>query len=349
VKVHELDTPALTVDLDVLEKNLSDVQAACDALEIGLRVHTKTHKCPAIARLQVEGGALGIACQKLGEAEVMAEAGIDDILIPYNIVGPIKVKRLTDLVRRGTCRLTVAADSAATVEGLASGAREAGCVVRVIVELDTGGGRCGAQSPADALGLARVIDQTPELEFAGVMTYPSSERARPFLEEVRHLAAGAGLPLEIISGGGTGSQEISRSLGCTETRIGSYAYEGMTRVGQREDLHPDRCPLRMLVTVVSTAVPGQVVVDAGQKAFTSYPRTPYGYCVQCPEVFLKGMSVEHGHVDATASTRRFEVGQRLSFIPQHGGMTTNLHDWLYPVRGDEVVDRWPVSGRGRAQ
>ena len=349
MKVHELDTPALTVDLDVLEKNLRDVQAACDALEIGLRVHTKTHKSPAIARLQVEAGAIGISCQKLSEAEVMVDAGIGDILIPYNIVGPIKVRRLTDLIRRRTCRLTVAADSAAAVEGLSAGAVTAACTARVVVELDTGGGRCGVQSPADALALAQHIDRLPGLELAGVMTYPSSERARPFLEEVRHQTEGAGLPLEIVSGGGTGSQEVSKTLGCTETRIGSYAYEGMTRVGQREDLHPDRCPLRLVVTVVSTAVPGQIVVDAGQKAFTSHPRTPYGYCLEHPEIFIKGMSVEHGHVDVTGSSHRFEVGQRLSFIPQHGGMTTNLHDWLYPVRGDAVADRWPVAGRGRAQ
>ena len=349
MKVHELDTPALTVDLDVLEKNLRDLQAACDGLDIGLRVHTKTHKCPPIARLQVAGGAVGIACQKLGEAEAMVGAGIEDILIPYNIVGPIKVKRLSGLIQRGTCRLTVAADSSATVEGLSAGVAGGGCTLPVVVELDTGGGRCGAQTPAAALDLAQLIDRLPGLEFAGVMTYPSSERARPFLEEVRHLMDGAGMALGIISGGGTGSQEISKSLGCTETRIGSYAYEGMTRVGQREDLDPSRCPLRMVVTVVSTAVPGQIVVDAGQKAFTSYPRTPYGYCLEFPEIFLKGMSVEHGHVDVTGSTHRFEVGQRLSFIPQHGGMTTNLHDWLHPVRGGEVADRWPVAGRGRAQ
>ncbi|MFH1568624.1 MAG: alanine racemase, partial [Gemmatimonadota bacterium] len=329
--------------------NIRDLQADCDRLGIGLRVHTKTHKTPAIARLQVAAGAIGIACQKLGEAEAMEAAGIEDILIPYNLVGPAKVERLIAAIRRGTCRFTVAADSAATVEGLSAGARRAGCTARVVIELDTGGRRCGVQSPADALALAQRIDGLPGLAFAGVMTYPSSERARPFLDEVRHLMAGAGLPLEVVSGGGTGSQEISRSLGCTETRIGSYAYEGMTRVGRREDLHPDRCPLRVVVTVVSTAVPGQIVVDAGQKAFTSYPPTPYGCCVERPEIFIKGMSVEHGHVDITASSHRFEVGERLSFIPLHGGMTTNLHDWIHPARRGEVVDRWPVAGRGRCQ
>jgi len=345
----ELDTPALVVDLDVLEKNIADVQAACHRLEIDLRVHTKTHKTPQIARMQVEGGAIGITSQKLGEAEAMADGGLGDILIPYNIVGQTKLERLTRLIKSGKTTLTLAADSSATVEGLSEQATRDGCTVRVVVEMDTGSGRCGVQSPQETLVLAQQIDSLPGLEFMGVMTYPSSERARPFLDEVRALADGAGLPLHIISGGGTGSEEISKSIGCTETRIGSYAYEGMTRIGSREDLNPERCPLRQVVTVVSTSCPGQIIVDAGQKAFTSYPRTPYGYCLEHPEIFLKGMSVEHGHVDVTASSHNFKVGEILSFIPQHGGMTTNLHDRLYPMRSGEIVDVWPVAGRGRSQ
>ena len=345
----ELDTPALVVDLDVLEKNIADVQAACNRLEIDLRVHTKTHKTPQIARMQVEGGAIGITSQKLGEAEAMADAGLEEILIPYNIVGRPKLERLTRLIKSGRTTLTVAADSSTTVEGLSEQATRDGCTVRVVVEMDTGSGRCGVQSPQETLALAQQIDTLPGLEFMGIMTYPSSERARPFLGEVRALTGSAGLPLHIISGGGTGSEEISKSIGCTETRIGSYAYEGMTRIGSREDLNPERCPLRQVVTVVSTSHPGQIIVDAGQKAFTSYPRTPYGYCLEHPEIFLKGMSVEHGHVDVTASSHKFKVGEILSFIPQHGGMTTNLHDRLYPMRNGEIVDVWPVAGRGRSQ
>ena len=345
----ELDTPALCVDLDVLEKNIRDLQRACDQLEIGLRVHTKTHKTPAIARLQIAAGAIGIVSQKLGEAEAMADGGIQDILIPYNIVGQPKLARLTRLIQSGKSTLTVAADSAATVDGLSQAATAAGCRIRAIVEMDTGGGRVGTQSPADTLALAQHIDQLPGLDFTGVMTYPSSERARPFLDEVRAGAHKSGLPLHIISGGGTGSEAISKSLGCTETRIGSYAYEGMTRVGKRDDLDPTRCPLRLVVTVVSTSRPGQAIVDAGQKAFTSYPPTPYGYCIEQPELFLKGMSVEHGHVDTTAANRPVNVGDILSFIPLHGGMTTNLHDHLFALRNGEVVEEWAVAGRGRAQ
>ena len=168
----------------------------------------------------------------------MADGGIQDILIPYNIVGQPKLARLTRLIQSGKSTLTLAADSAATVDGLSQAATTAGCRIRVIVEMDSGGGRVGTQSPADTLALAQHIDRLPGLDFTGVMTYPSSERARPFLDEVRDLTHNSGLPLHMISGGGTGSEAISKSLGCTETRIGSYAYEGMTRVGKREDLDP---------------------------------------------------------------------------------------------------------------
>ena len=349
MRVADLDTPALTVDLDGLERNITQLQQACDRLGIALRVHTKTHKTPAIAHRQVAAGAIGIVSQKLGEAEAMAASGIEDILIPYNLVGRPKLERLSRLVRPGTATVTVAADSAATAEGLSAQAARDGCSFRVIIEMDTGGGRVGVQSPAETLALARTIDRLPGLRFCGVMTYPSSERARPFLDEVRSLTSAAGLPLEIVSGGGTGSEEISKSLGCTETRIGSYAYEGMTRVGKRQDLDPVRCPLRMVVTVVSTSVPGQIIVDAGMKVFTSYPPTPYGYCIEHPEIAFKGMSVEHGHVDITGSSHTFAVGDMLSFIPLHGGMTTNLHDRIYAVRNGEVEEVWEVAGRGRAQ
>jgi len=345
----ELDTPALCIDLDVLEKNIDDLQSACNRLEIPLRVHTKTHKTPAIARKQIAAGAIGIVSQKLGEAEAMAAGDIEDILIPYNIVGKAKLARLTSLVLSGQSTITVAADSSATVTGLSQAAAAAGCTIRVIVEMDTGGGRVGTQSPTDTLALAQEIDRLPGLDFTGVMTYPSNERARPFLDEVRGRTSQAGLPLHMISGGGTGSEEISKSLGCSETRIGSYAYEGMTRVGKREDLSPDRCPLRMLVTVVSTSKPGQAIVDAGMKTFTSYPPMPHGYCLEHPEIFFKGMSVEHGHLDIAASEHKFTVGETLSFIPLHGGMTTNLHDRLFAIRNDEVVEEWKVAGRGRAQ
>ena len=345
----ELDTPALCVDIDVLDRNITRLQSACDELGILLRVHTKTHKTPAVARRQVAAGAVGIVCQKLGEAEAMAAAGLQNILVPYNIVGRRKLERLVSLMRSEHATLTLAADSAATVEGISSAMAAAGCRVRLLVEMDTGSHRCGTQSPRETLELAQLIDRLPGTRFEGVMTYPSRESIRPILDEVRHLLQGAGLPPETISGGGTGSQKVSKSLGCTETRIGSYAWEGMTRVGKGEDLDPQRCPLRLVTTVVSTSVSGQCIIDAGQKAFTSYPPTPYGYCLEHPKISIKGMSVEHGHVDTSAVDHTFSVGDVLSWIPLHGGMTTNLHDRLFVLQGGQVIDEWAVAGRGRSQ
>ncbi len=345
VDTAQLDTPALTVDLDVLEKNIRDVQEDCDRIGIALRAHTKTHKTPRIAEMQVRAGARGIVCQKLGEAEAMAAAGLDDILIPYNLVGASKLERLGRLIKAGKT-ITVAADSEAVVDGLSAMASSMGCTVRVVVEMDCGGHRTGVPTPEGTVDLAERIDSFRGLDFMGVIYYKGSD-APEFIAAVRSLAGKAGLPLHIVGGGGTGAQERSKAAGCTEVRMGSYAYEGMTRVGQ-DTLSPDRCPLRVIVTVVSVR-PGEAIVDAGQKAFTSDPPTPYGLCIEHPEIRLSRMSVEHGILDVSESARQFRVGDVLSIIPLHGGKTTNLYDRMHAVKEREVVETWEIAGRGKFQ
>ncbi|MFQ6041558.1 MAG: alanine racemase [Candidatus Poribacteria bacterium] len=342
--VYDLDTPALTVDLDVLERNIHNMAEKCLKLDIALRPHIKTHKIPEIAQQQIKSGAIGIACQKLGEAEVMSEAGIDNILIPYNIVGKPKLERLTRLAKRKT--VVVAVDSEITANGVSQQAQEDGCTVGVIIELDTGGRRCGVQSPQEALELARKITQMPGIDFQGVMTYPSHVRAKPFIEETVDLLSKTGIPVNIISGGGTGCESASKEIGCTETRSGSYVYEGLTRVGPKT-LNPETCALRMIVTIVSAPTSERVIVDGGQKTFTSYPPTPYGYIIEHPEIKIYGMSVEHGHIDVSASEHKFQVGEKLSVIPVHQGMTSNLHDELIGVRDGEVEMVWKIAGRGK--
>ena len=343
--ITALDTPALVVDLDVLERNINGMAAHCKQLGIPLRVHAKTHKVPEIAHMQIAAGSQGITCQKLGEAEAMVDAGIDDILIPYNIVGGPKLKRLTALLKRA--RITVAVDSEETATGISQQADTDGCVVPVLLELDTGGGRCGVGSPQAAQHLARKVVAMPGLDFQGVMTYPSNPRAKPFLDETLSLLTRVGIPVNVISGGGTGAEKHSKALGCTETRSGSYVYEGMTRIGNSGMLHPQRCALRVIVTVVSTPTPDRIIVDGGQKTFTSYPPNPYGHIIEHPDAKIYGMSVEHGHVDVSGCSHRFQVGERLSVIPLHQGMTSNLHEELAAVRGDTVEDIWRIAGRGR--
>ena len=345
MNIAALDTPALAADLDVLERNIKGMATYCHQLDIPLRVHTKTHKVPEIAKLQIAAGSQGITCQKLGEAEVMVDAGIDNILIPYNIVGTPKLKRLTALTKRA--RITVALDSEETATGISQQALADSCVVPVIVELDTGSGRCGVQSPQKAQHLARQIVKMPGIDFQGVMTYPSNVRAKPFLTETFDLLTHDGIPVNIISGGGTGSEAASKELGCTETRSGSYVYEGLTRVGNSETLAPERCVLRVIVTVVSTPTPERIIIDGGMKTFTSYPPTPYGHIIEHPDAKIYGMSVEHGHVDVSECSHRFKVGEQLSVIPLHQGMTSNLHNELVGIRGNTVETIWQIAGRGK--
>ena len=345
MNIADLDTPTLAADLDVLQQNIDGMATHCHQIGIPLRVHTKTHKVPEIAKLQIAAGSQGITCQKLGEAEVMVDAGIDNILIPYNIVGKPKLKRLTALVRRA--QITVALDSEETATGISRQAIADGCVVSVIVELDTGSGRCGVQSPQKAQHLARRITKMQGIDFQGVMTYPSNVRAKPFITETLNLLASDGIPVNIISGGGTGSEAASKELGCTETRSGSYVYEGMTRVGNSEMLTPERCVLRVIVTVVSTPTPERIIIDGGQKTFASYPPTPYGHIIEHPNAKIYGMSVEHGHVDVSECSHRFKVGEQLAVIPLHQGMTSNLHDELVGIRGDKIEATWQIAGRGK--
>ncbi len=348
MRVEDLDTPALTIDLDILEENIHNLAQSCQKHDIALRVHTKTHKIPAIAHMQLRAGAAGIVCQKLGEAEAMVAAGIPDILIPYNIVGKRKVERLLRLCKQAV--LTVALDSEITARGISEQAAADGCRVRVLVELDTGSRRCGVQSPEAALKLAQKIVDMPGLDFQGMMTYPSNLRAKPFLDRTRELLEGAGIPVPTISGGGTGSEAVSKEIGCTETRIGSYVFEGMRRINRKDNPpNPTTCAERMIVTVVSTPTPDRIIVDGGQKTFASHPPTPYGYIVEHPDAEIYGMSVEHGHIDVSRCTHRFTVGERLSIVPQHQGMTTNLHDEVYAVRNGVVEAIWQVAGRGRVQ
>ncbi len=345
--LDDLDTPAVIIDLDVMDRNIRDMAEHCRKLGIPLRVHTKSHKIPEIAHRQIAAGAIGVACQKLGDAEVMVAAGIQDILIPYNIVGPRKTERLTRLAKRA--RMTVAVDSEATAQGISDQAAGDGCRVNVLIELDTGGRRCGVQAPEAALDLAKKIAAMPGLNFEGVMTYPSRPEARPFLAKTVELIRGAGIPVRTISGGGTGHESMAKELDLTETRSGSYVWEGLSRIGNSDHLHENRCPLRVLTTVVSVPTPDRAILDGGMKTFASYPPKPYGRIVEHPDARISGMSVEHGHLDTSACSHRFAVGERLSVIPLHQEMCLNLHNECYGYRKGDVEVIWPVAGRGRVK
>jgi D-serine deaminase-like pyridoxal phosphate-dependent protein len=347
VLVHDLDTPAVTCDLDVLEKNIREMAELCQRVGIPLRSHTKSHKIPEIAHWQMRAGNVGICCQKLGDAEVMVAAGLSDILIPFNIYGASKVERLTRLIRRAD--VTVALDSEEIARGLADGAGRAGVELPVLIEMDTGGRRAGVQSPAAVRQLARVVADLPGLALRGVMTYPSRLEARPFLDEVRDGLRQDGLPASVVSGGGTGHEAISKEIGCTETRSGSYVWEGLKRVAKSADLDPARCPMRIVCTVVSVPTPERCILDGGIKTFGLFPRTPQPEClmVEHPQAKLWPFSIEHTTVDTSECEHRFKVGERVSVIPRHGEVALNLHDELHGARNGRVEISWAVQGRGR--
>ena len=347
--VDDLDTPAVVIDLDVLEKNIREMQEVCRAADIKLQVHIKTHKIPEIAHRQLRAGAVGICCQKLGEAEVMIAGGIDgNILIPYNIVGPAKLIRLARLSKRA--RMTVAVDSEITAQGISDQLRKDGGEVGVLIELDTGGKRTGVQSPQAAADLAQKVVKMPGLELRGVMTYPSQLEAKPFLDETVSLFRQAGLPIGEISGGGTGAEARSKELGCTVHRSGSYVFEGLRRINiTTNPPNPVTCAVRMIVTVVSTPTPDRIIIDGGQKTFQRSPPDGYGHIIEHPAARIYGMSVEHGHVNVSAVSHKFRVGERLSVIPGHQGVTINHHDEAYAVRKGLIEAVWQVAGRGRVQ
>ena len=345
--IYDLDTPAVVIDLDVLERNIQSMASHCADIDIALRSHTKTHKIPEIARMQLAAGSQGIVCQKLGEAEVMARAGIDDILIAYNIVGKPKLRRLMDLAQWKTILVTV--DSEDVAAGISQQARVDATDVGVLIELDTGGKRTGVQSPEAALKLGRLVMDLPGLSLKGIMTYPSNIRAKPFIQQTVGLFLNAGLPCPVISGGGTGEEAVSKEIGCTETRSGSYIYEGMTRVKGNADLSPKTCALRVVVTVVSVPTQDRVIIDGGMKTFRAFPRDPYGLVIEQPQAMIYSMSVEHGHMDVSGCDHNFHVGEKLSVIPRHQGMVTNMHDEVVGARNGQVHVVWQVQGRGKVK
>ncbi|MXQ12489.1 D-TA family PLP-dependent enzyme [Microvirga makkahensis] len=351
-KIHELDTPAVLIDLDRVEANLRRAQDYADANGVKLRPHIKTHKLPLFAKRQMELGAIGITCQKIGEAEVMVEAGITDILLPYNILGQPKLKRLLTLARRASIKVT--ADSTTTIQGYSETFSGSGLTLPVLVECDTGGGRAGVQSPEEALGLARRIADSEGLRFAGLMTYPAKgmvAQANAWLERAKALLAEAGLAPEIVSTGGTPDLwHSNENQAATEYRPGTYIY--LDRFQVQEGVGGfDDCALTVLATVVSRPTETRAILDTGSKSLTSdtLGLSGFGRIVEYPESAIVSLSEEHGIVDLTHSAAKPKVGEMVRIIPNHVCPVTNLFDEVTFVRGDAVVDTVPVSARGKVR
>jgi D-serine deaminase-like pyridoxal phosphate-dependent protein len=347
----QLDTPAVLIDLDRAEANLRRAQDAADAAGIALRPHIKTHKLPQFAKRQVELGAVGITVQKLGEAEVMAEAGLTDLLLTFNIIGAAKLKRLKALHQRVTIR--VVADSADCVAGLASTFTDPESPLGVFVECDTGMGRCGVQSPEAAVALARIIIAAPGLKFAGLMTYPAAgkyQAAAQWLADAKSAFAAANLTIPAITSGGTPDiwhmDEAARVA--TEYRPGTYIYMDRSQVAAGAATFDD-CALTVLATVVSRPTENRAIVDAGSKALTSdlLGLVGHGYVVEYSDAKVVGLSEEHGTLDVSACVTKPKIGDVVRIIPNHCCPVTNLFDRVNLIRNGELVETVPVAARGR--
>jgi D-serine deaminase-like pyridoxal phosphate-dependent protein len=345
MRIADLETPVPVVDIDRLEANIARLQAYLDEHKLANRPHIKTHKIPAVARMQMDGGAIGITCQKVSEAEVMAEAGFGDIFIPYNIIGESKLKRLMRLAER--LRLSVTADSDYTAQGLSSAAQQAGLTLTVLVECDTGAQRCGVQSPAEAAELARLISSLPNLHFGGLMTFPTNEHLDGFVRETRSLLKSDNLHIERVSGGGTpGMWQAHTHPELTEYRAGIYVYGD--RLSMRSGaVTLDTCALHILATVVSRPTSERGILDAGSKTLSAdlHGLDGYGYICEYPEAKIYALSEEHGHVDFSACARKPQIGERVSIIPNHCCMVTSLFDEVIGARGDQVEVTWQVAAR----
>ena len=347
--LSELDTPAVTILLDRMEANISRVQRHLDRHGVGNRPHIKTHKIPAIARLQVEAGAVGITCQKLGEVEAFVDAGAcDDILLTFNILGDAKTERLMALIKR-IKRLAVVLDNEVVARGLSRAAVRHGGDVRFLVECDTGFGRNGVPTPEAALALARLAMDMPRMQFEGLMTFPNkAPNTREFFQRALQLFKGAGIPVPVVSGGGTPAlASVGDFPMMTEHRAGTYVYNDVMMVTSGAATWDD-CAMRVRATVVSRPSAERAVLDAGSKVLTSdqYYVQNHGRILEYPDAVIPSLSEEHAIVDLSRCRERPSVGDVVNVIPNHCCVVSNMVDEVYGIRGEQVEEVWPVAARG---
>lgn len=360
----QLDTPSVLVDLDALELNIATMARLAEASGVGLRPHIKTHKTPEIARMQLAAGAIGVTCAKVGEAEALVNAGIDNVFVCFPLVTEPKIRRLAALARRAT--LSTIVDSPEGILALSATFSAEPARLDVLLKIDTGMHRVGVP-PERAVGMASLIAEAPGLRFAGICAHEgytyrapdaasraeAGRRGGEQLVATAEALATAGFPCERVSAGSTpGAEATSRVPGITEIRPGNYAFYDAMQV--RLGVVPqERCALRVLVTVVSHTASDRAVVDGGSKTFTSdlgvhgqAGTTGHGIIVGRPELQLRALSEEHGWLAVEPGVRSPRIGEQLEVIPVHACPVVNLAGELVIVRGGEIVDRWHVAAQG---
>lgn len=348
---QEFGTPQLVVDLDVVDRNIAKAQAACDAKGIANRPHIKTHKSVDLMRRQIEAGAKGITCQKIGEAEVMAEGGLDDILITYNLLGEEKMARLARLT--GQADVTVAADNPLVIAHLGLAAKAAARPIGVVIEVDTGRRRAGVEMPGEAIALARAAAATPGLDFRGIMFYPPENgeaKASAFLAEVRAALAPEGIAIRMVTSGGTPNLLTLGGLaGQTEHRAGTSIFNDRMMIAAGYARAED-CALMVYTTVVSRGAAERGILDAGSKTLTTetgWGLTGHGHILEHPEAEIARFSEEHGILDLSRCNDRPNVGDVVRVIPNHICPVVNVVGEMVLVRGEEIVGTVQPEGRGK--
>ena len=351
----ELDTPALLVDLDLMEANIAHVAQACRAQGVNWRPHVKSHKTIEIARKQIAAGAIGVTCAKLGEAEVLAAAGIGDILIANQIVGDIKLRRLMALP--AAADVIVSVDSRENVAELAAAAEKAGKRLRVVIEVNTGMNRAGVEPGAPVVALADVIATHPALRLVGVMGWEAhvtaiqdpTIKAEAVADAIALLTDSAqacregGHDMSIVSCGGTGTLLYCTSQpGVTEVQVGGAIFnDEHYRTHYGLDLP---CALTVLATVISRPNPTRVILDAGRKAMSNdmaLPR-PLGL-----DAALVKLSAEHAQIELAAPSETPHVGDKIELVIGYSDTTIHLHEEIVALRGGAVEAVWKVAGRGK--
>lgn len=345
-----MDTPRLVVELEVVDANIARFQKLAENAGVATRPHIKTHKLPMLAQRQIDAGAIGITCQKIGEAEVMAAAGIADILLTYNILGQEKLARLVALSR--VCRLSVTCDNAVVARGLFAAFANEPTPLTVLIECDTGAGRCGVQSPEAARDLARLIGEMPGLELGGLMTYPpmtGSAAVNAWLTEAQRLIRAEGLPCDIISNGGTPNLgELGAYTVATEHRAGTYIYNDRSLIA-RGACSVEDCAATVRATVVSRPTDTRAIIDAGSKTLSSdlLGLEGHGLIREAPKAKIVALAEEHGTIDLSETDWHPAIGEVISIIPNHICVVSNLFETVTLVKPGGETEEVIVAARGK--
>lgn len=353
---EQLPTPSLVVNLEVLQRNLRVMASSAKDVGVNLRPHIKTHKSLRIAKMQIEEGAIGVTCATVSEAEVMAAGGIQDIFIAYPLFGDYQLTRAAELNK--TCRLTVAFDSARAAQRWSAWGVEHDTEFKLVMIINTGGNRDGVL-PAEALPLARAVEDLPNIKLMGVMTHEGHMHKNPdvgsMLQAAQRAATDlvfaasslreAGFPITTVSSGSSPAcQGKTQVAGITEWRPGTYVFNDLNEmkfVIKEEDV-----ALRVLATVVSNPAPDRFIVDAGGKALSegSRPGFGHGFIPCAPEARIVKVNEEHGIIEAKPGA--LSLGQRVEIIPVHVCTVVNLSNGYYLEKPDGSLEYWSVDARG---